>query len=131
MTKPKEHTINTQFGEATVEIYTCDSCGNDVAYENTVPFTIADREGRACEHCVETGPIGFPERAIEWVLPRDESTPEEEGLGLFLPLAPIILPIATVVGFRDGPQFFQGYATAVVTLLVWVLLPLGVYFFLL
>lgn len=130
MSEPQEHTVNTQFGEATVEIYECDSCGTDVAYENTVPFTIADREGRACEHCAETGPIGFPQRTIEWVLPRDESTSAEEGLGLFFFAAPIILPVATFVGFRNGPQFTQGYATAVVTLLLWVLLPLGIIFLL-
>ena len=48
MSEAKQHTVETVYGTATIDIYECDSCGNEVAYENTVKFTIGDREGRAC-----------------------------------------------------------------------------------
>jgi len=127
MSDPESHTVSTQYGETTIDVYECDSCGNTVSHENTVGFTLGDREGRACEHCADTGPIGFPERVVNWSLPKDEESDEEPGVVLFIAFAPIVLPIAAIVGFRDGPPFVQGYAMAVLTLLVWVLLPLAVY----
>jgi len=136
MSDPESHTVSTQYGETTIDVYECDSCGNTVAHENTVKFTLGDREGRACEHCADTGPIGFLERIVNWSLPKrvvnwsfskDKEPDEESGVVLFIVLAPIVLPLATIVGFRDGPPFIQGYAMAVLTLLVWVFLPLAVY----
>jgi len=127
MSDPESHTVSTQYGETTIDVYECDSCGNTVAHENTVEFTLGDREGRACEHCADTGPIGFPERVVNWSLPEDDETDEEAGVGLFVLFAPIILPLATVAGFRGGTTFVQGYATAVLAFLVWVFPPLAVY----
>jgi hypothetical protein len=55
-------TIETAYGDVQVELVECDSCGNRVKKEETVPFEIGDRQGRACEYCEEDGPMSFPER---------------------------------------------------------------------
>jgi hypothetical protein len=117
MTDTKTHTIETAYIEATIETYECDSCGNEVAYDETVEFTIGETEGRACSFCEENGPISFPRRVMEW------SNPSYENYGLLFHVGFgfWILPLATVWGFaEDSHDFAEGYATAVVTILFWV-----------
>lgn len=124
MSKSK-HTIDTPYGEATIETYDCDSCGNTVAYENTVPFTIGNTEGRACEHCEEKGPISFPKRVVEWSYPKDVTKNGEYGLFFHVALGLLVLPIVMIGGFTESAdQFDEGFATGAVTFFVWVVLPL-------
>jgi hypothetical protein len=130
MSDAQSHTISTQYGEAEINVYECDSCGNTIAYENTVEFTLGDREGRACEHCAETGPISFPERVIEWSLPKDESGAPNNGLLVNLFGSPLLLPLVTIGGFIKSDQFAQGYATAIITVLAWASLLFGLMYFL-
>ena len=120
MTQPETQNIETEYGTATIETYDCDSCGNTVAYENTVKFTIGETEGRACEYCEKNGPISFPKRALEFAWPSDGVF----GLGWNIALAFLILPVAVFYGFTDdATDFVEGYATAVISILVWVGIP--------
>lgn len=61
MSKTQTETVETAYGSVDVELAECDSCGNRVRADKTVPFEIGDREGRACEHCRDEGPMSFPE----------------------------------------------------------------------
>lgn len=120
MTAQKE-SIKTPYGETTIETYDCDSCGNTVAYEDTVEFTIGDTEGRACEHCEENGPISFPRRVLEWEYPKNTNSKEDDGLIIHIVLAALFLPFLTIAGLTDkGSQFEKGYATAVLTFVTYL-----------
>jgi hypothetical protein len=130
MNNSEQHTVNTQYGETTIEVYECDSCGNVVAYENTVEFTLGNRSGRACEHCAENGPISFPERVVEWSLPANNTERYYNGLFLHLFASPLLLPLITIAGFVNGDEFTQGYGTAIITVLVWASLLFGLVYFL-
>ncbi len=124
MSSAETHTVETQYGPTTIETYDCDSCGNTVAYENTVPFTIGDTEGRACEHCEANGPISFPKRVVEFQPPYETVGSNSYGLVFHTLFAPLVLPFETFGGFvDDDDRFAAGYATAVVTLFVWLVVP--------
>ena len=58
MTETQE--VQTRFGEVQIETVECDSCENTIAKEDAHEFTLGDREGHACSHCVDDGPISFP-----------------------------------------------------------------------
>jgi hypothetical protein len=55
-------TVETAYGDVEVDLAECDSCGNQVRVEDTVEFTIGDREGLACKYCRDEGPMSFPEK---------------------------------------------------------------------
>jgi len=118
----EQHTVQTQYGEATIKTYECDSCGNRVAYENTVEFSIGDRDGRACEHCEQNGPISFPERVREWALPKDGAVDNEWSVVPYTLLFPLFAPVLLIDGLHtDGDVFSSGYATALISTVVWCL----------
>jgi hypothetical protein len=122
MSDTETHTVETPYGPAEIETYECDSCGNTVAYENTVEFTIGDRTGRACSHCESEGPVSVPKKAIEWSVKHFDTEDDAEiaALGSIL-LAPLFLPMSIVVVLTgEGSKWAKGYATAIVSLLVWV-----------
>jgi len=50
----------TVHGEVEYEVVECDSCGAEIPADEANDFTIGDREGVACDLCVEEGPSGFP-----------------------------------------------------------------------
>lgn len=58
-------TVQTAYGETTIEVVECDSCGAEVAKDDALEFTLGEREGRACEHCYDSGPISFPTSATD------------------------------------------------------------------
>jgi len=66
MTQSKTETVQTTYGDVEIDVVDCDSCGNRVAKDDTVEFTIGDREGRACSHCESEGPVSFPTRAVNY-----------------------------------------------------------------
>jgi len=120
----ESHTVQTQYGEATIETYECDSCGNRVAYENTVEFQIGSREGRACEHCESEGPVSFPERVRDWALPSDASVDNEWNVIPYLVFAPLFCPALLLSSFiGDSDQFSNGYAVGFITAIVWLVIP--------
>lgn len=118
MTEPDTQTVQTEYGEATIETYDCDSCGNTVAYEETVEFTIGDREGRACSHCDDNGPISFPQNVREWSLPEDPDDYAPPTLFSIL-IAPITLPIYCFLGLSEDHAFDQGVLLAVLAITAW------------
>jgi len=126
MSNAETHTVDTVYGPAEIETYECDSCGNRVAYENTVGFTIGGSEGRACEHCEENGPISFPKRVVEFSWPKDqESMGEEYGIVFNTVLAPLLFLFIIADAFtEERDAFAEGYATAIVSVLVWIGIPL-------
>ena len=124
-------TITTEYGDVQVETVECDSCGNTIARDAAHEFTIGSRDGHACDYCVENGPISFPEKVYRLTTPTDElPSPHDADLGLLfhLGVAPLILPIQTFLGVYDGNEFEQGYATAIITILLWVGVPLLIWF---
>ena len=121
MTDTETHTVETAFGPAEVETLECDSCGNRVAAENTVPFTIGNTDGRACEHCEATGPVSFPRRTLEFVTPTYvNQRGKEYSLWFHIGAFPVIVFFGVVSGlFEDSDEFHDGYSTAAVSFLVW------------
>jgi len=117
-------TAETVHGSVEYETVECASCGNETVKDDAKDFQIGDREGKACEHCYKEGPISFPEKAREWVLPDDG----EETFPFFLVFAVLVLPMATLVGFHpNANDFTKGYATAVTTILLYTLGALGLW----
>jgi len=68
MTKTK--TIHHEYGEKEIEVVECDSCGQEVAKDESYAFLMTkghswvvggniDVDGWACEHCAEN-PISYP-----------------------------------------------------------------------
>jgi len=127
------HTVETRFGPTEIETVECASCGTEISQEAAVPFQMGDpvgASGYACEHCADVGPAGFPEQVVEWALPVDRQANGEYGLPFHVVLAPLTLVVSTAAGLRDGPEFDQGYATAVVTIAVWAAAFLGAWYLL-
>ena len=69
-------TVQTAYGEASIKVVECDSCGAEVNKESAARFAMdsettnprfnnAECVGYACEHCVDEGPISYPERIQE------------------------------------------------------------------
>lgn len=58
----RTETVETVYGDVEVSLVDCDSCGNPVRKRDAVEFSIGGRDGWACEHCEEEGPLSFPER---------------------------------------------------------------------
>ena len=117
MSKQKEsYVVETVYGDYEIETYECDSCGNVVAYEHTVPFTIGDTEGRACEHCEENGPISFPKRVVEDM---NLFTNADMHLLGFVSLAPILIPACTIIGFVEDEPCLEGIAATTVAMVFW------------
>lgn len=113
MTKTKTITETTTHGEVEYEVVECDSCGNDVMTDEALDFQIGDREGKACSHCVEVGPIDFPHPNVP---PKD-----------WLILATISWPLTVVAAlttnnWREGDSQF--FLAATIGCLIWVGVPL-------
>jgi len=120
--------VQSQYGDVEIEVVDCDSCGNRVAKEDTVPFSIGSREGLACKHCEQEGPVSFPQKVREWTLPSEQKNGETFGLGFYIGLFPLTFPITFLDGLKGYDDFAEGYATAVITLAVLGLLIYGVVF---
>lgn len=120
------HTVQTQFGEAEVETYVCDSCENRVNYDNTYEFTCGDREGRACEVCVEKGPVSFPGRVLEFSLPYEEYDGDKFGVGFHIFTGWLLIPfgVPETLLASDPDEFKEGFAMGVITMFVWYTLVL-------
>ena len=128
----KTETVATQYGETTIEVVDCDSCGTTIAKDDASEFTLGDRDGWACQHCVDDGPLSFPEKIEKWALPYDTTHEGSKvGLGFFLSMAVFMLPVGTVIGFKQHhSDFMQGYATASVTYIVYILFFVGLWYIL-
>jgi len=130
MTDTATETVETRYGAVEIETVECASCEETVAKEDAHPFSIEHpvgsvrggewKEGYACPICADEGPASYPERVRGWALPTDESGDYENGPAFFIATAPLLLPLATAIGCtEDSTQFTDGYAMAVITILVW------------
>ena len=120
MSEPTEKSVSTPYGETTIDVIECDSCGNEVALDETVEFTLGDREGRACQHCYEEGPVSFPNMIIT---EGPESTFE-------IVIVAILFPIFLLPVFFDalnGSDIAVSILTGMLAVLLWVVLPLLVF----
>jgi hypothetical protein len=126
-TRTKE--VSTEYGTTTIQITDCDSCGNTVAKDEAVEFTIGDRSGHACEYCANNGPISFPEKVVEWSIPTDKYGNTGPAVVVFILSAPFfIIPIFYDAVFVEKlSNFSDGYFYGVLAVLLWVVLPLVVY----
>lgn len=112
-----QKTVDTPYGETTIEVVECDSCGNTVSKDDTVEFTLGDRTGRACKHCYDEGPVSFPERVL------DKENFSLKDMMICILLFPIFLiPILFFSLERDEENLL--IMTGILTTLVWVVLPL-------
>jgi hypothetical protein len=120
MSDTDTYEVETQFGPAEIETYECDSCGNRVAYENTVTFSIGEREGRACEHCEETGPVSWPQKTLDFL-----KVDIDYGMAIF---GVLFTPLALLVIFEkalsEDEDFEQGILFGWLVMIVWVVTPL-------
>jgi len=115
----EKQTAVTAHGEVEYEVVKCDSCGNMVLPENTAEFTIGDREGVACEHCVDEGPASFPGSTYNKLLYPYSRTNETYTLWwhvLILPLMVILTPL--LIG-DDVSDYAQGHGMAIMSVLIW------------
>ena len=127
------HTVETRFGPTEIETVECASCGTEISQEAAVPFQMGDpvgTSGYACEVSADVGPAGFPEQVVEWALPAERQATDVYGLLFHILFGLGILVASTAAGFRDGSEFDQGYATAVVTIAVWAAAFLGAWYLL-
>jgi len=118
-------TVQTAYGDTTIEVAKCDSCGAEVAKDDVVEFTLGDRKGWACEHCYETGPINFPEKVTEWTIPKDMFGRSSAPYIVFYPIFVVFMVLDSM--FNDTDFFANGYTAGVIGTLVWVAVPLVVY----
>ena len=71
----KTETVQTAYGEASIEVVECDSCGNEVSKDDARVFVTGDRmnersrevkvrghtrTGYICDYCDDSGPMSFP-----------------------------------------------------------------------
>lgn len=132
MTEPETKTVPSQYGEATIQVVECDSCGVEVAVDDAFEFELSKknakvREGWACSHCVEEGPMSFPDRYVDEIV-------DYRGTLWFNVIAyPIVLVLSSVM--RIGPLsekedkwgiWEHAYVTALRITLLWVVISLGV-----
>lgn len=122
MTEPQTKTVQTEYGEATIETYDCDSCGNTVAYEETVEFTIGDREGRACSHCDDNGPISFPQKVVKQVWDVEEPWGEGFWISFFLPYLPTIAFILNDYTNETKHYYAAGFMRATFVWFLWAVI---------
>jgi hypothetical protein len=118
------HTVDTAYGQTTIETYECDSCGTKVRYDETVEFTIGEREGRACNHCEANGPISVPKKVARISLPSSLSL-------FFIAGFPILGPLTALIAFVDGDDFARAFTLGWTTLLLWGFLLLATSIFVL
>lgn len=117
----KTETVATQYGETTIEVVDCDSCGTTIAKDDASEFTLGDRDGWACQHCVDDGPLSFPERTWNWIDPAKESAADLGIVGLII-FFPLMVLVGMPAGFRsDSSTYLKGYATASLSYLIWLL----------
>lgn len=129
MSNQRTKTIESIHGPVEVEVVDCDSCGTTVRADATVPFTLGDREGVACENCYDDGPISFPDWRWTELIPTFHGMgTDEDGndawflIGMF-PLAAIIAAI--VILFEDNDDIKAGaigFAWACWGMILWGLL---------
>jgi hypothetical protein len=118
-------TVQTPYGDTTIDVVECDSCGAEVAKDDALEFTLGDRTGWACEHCYDNGPISFPEKVTEWTTPTDASG---RNPAAYIALYPIfVFFVALDSMYEDNDLFANGYTVGVIATLLWVAVPLLVY----
>ena len=123
MSDTDTYEVETQFGSAEIETHVCDSCGNRVAYENTVEFNIGKREGRACKHCESEGPVSWPRKTLDFF--KADIDYRDTLLGVFF------TPLATMVifdkAFTHNRDFEKGVLFGWLVMLIWIVSPLTFY----
>lgn len=118
--KTKTETVETRHGTVQYEIVECDSCGMEVREEDTVPFSIGDTEGVACEDCERDGPISFPRRVLDASQPTETIDGQENSPFFHILFAPLLMWVLILQGLaNDGDTFSDGYLTALLVFLVW------------
>jgi len=75
MSKSKTKSIQTAYGETSIEVVECDSCGNEMSKEGARVFVTGDRldehfgdvkvkgdtkQGYICDYCDDSGPMSYP-----------------------------------------------------------------------
>ena len=124
-----EKTIQTEYGETTIEVVECSSCGAEVAKSDAKQFKLGARDGWACEHCVDAGPVSFPERARSFGLGVDHEGDSAIWSILFFPIffvtSLLWMPYTSIDPDNTTDMWLQGYATAIYSVLIWGLLLLG------
>ena len=124
MSGTQTEAVETVYGSVNVETVTCDSCGETMLKDDANDFSIGDREGHACDYCVREGPISFPERVREYALPRDE----DGEFWMYVITAPALcLIVVSEALFTDVGEFASGYFIAIVSVILWVGVPLLVF----
>jgi len=119
MSETQTETIETRYGSVDIETVECDSCGQQIGKEQANEFTLGDRDGHACDHCVDEGPISFPPSVDIQGKPR-------ESIGFSIVLWPIILFMGLVRFAWDGEddEWAYEYHNAMIATLLWTTLPL-------
>ncbi|AGM11133.1 hypothetical protein M196_gp41 [Halorubrum tailed virus 4] len=87
-------TVQTAYGDVDVEVVECDSCGNTIGKDEAREFTLGNREGHACEHCVGEGPISFPSKYGSF----DMGESSDGRFLNFLVWAPVVIPLLMMFG---------------------------------
>ena len=119
-------TVETVYGSVEVDTVECDSCGDTILRDDAYRFRMGppsnkgmssvEYNGYACEHCAEVGPASFPERAIEYTLPRDEWG----DFWIYLIAAPVFFPALVLGALFSDDEFITGYFIAIASVTVWV-----------
>jgi len=114
----------TELRTVEVEVQDCDSCGNEAPVEEMAPFTIGEREGVACPHCVDEGPVEFPSRTVKSTIralaqgENDKDVAEDLFLAVIFPVSTPIALLMALNGELNNRGF--GYLSGVLGALLWV-----------
>ena len=122
MKMSKTKTTTTAHGEVQYKVVECDSCGANIMEGDEYEFTIGDRNGVACEHCVNEGPASFPEKTYEWSINNLSWDGKVDFLVILL-LFPLLVPVSLIIApTNSADDWDKGYATACFSAVLWALL---------
>ena len=112
-------TIQTAYGDVEIETVDCDSCGQTISKDNANEFTLSDREGHACDHCVDNGPISFPP-SVDIAI---KGHPVEYSLTFILMWPVFMIPTLVTTVFDDNKPAKE-FTVGSVAAITWTTLPL-------
>jgi len=119
-------TAETVHGSIEYQTIECDSCGNETVVDDAKDFQIGDREGKACEHCYQNGPISFPEKVKNKA--RDRITQGDGDMTFGVLAFPLTAFIFIIMANRQDWQ--RGYALASLGAILWFALAFGLWWLL-
>ena len=111
--------IQTAYGGVEIETVDCDSCGQTIGKDNANEFTLSDREGHACDHCVDNGPISFPPSVDIAIKGHSAEMPLT-----FIAMWPLFMIPTLATTIFDDNEPAKEFTVGSIATFIWTTLPL-------